>query len=213
MNGEVVTDMGRRVDPQRDVVHCDGERRRAPRQWVFLAMNKPAGYVTTRSDELGRRTVEDLLGRFRGKVRAIGRLDRGSEGLLLFTNHGEVANRLLHPRYQQPRTYLVWVQPAPSQDAMDRIRAGVPIGPREWSGPAEVKVLALKGDVLRARITLREGKNREIRRIFRAVGARVSVLRRIDYAGIPLGDLAAGAIRPLGPEEIAHLAEVTGIRL
>ena len=213
VNGEIVTEPGRRVDSVRDVVRCDGERRRAPRQWLFLAMHKPAGYVTTRSDELGRKTVEDLLGRYRGRVRPIGRLDRGSEGLLLFTNHGEVANRLLHPRYQQPRTYLVWLQPPPTVGDMDRVREGVPIGIGEWSGPAEVKVLGTKGDALRVRITIREGKNREVRRIFRAVGSRVNALRRIDYAGVSLAGLPPGTVRPLEPHEVAHLLEVTGVVL
>ena len=213
VNGEVVTEPGRRVDPHKDIVRCDGERRRLPKQWVFLALHKPAGYVTTRADEHGRKTVEELLGRYRGRVRPIGRLDRGSEGLLLFTNHGEVANRLLHPRYQQPRTYLVWVEPPPTVSDMDRIRQGVPIGMGEWSGPADVKVLGPKGGALRVRITLREGKNREVRRIFRTVGSRVNALRRIDYAGIGLGGLPPGAMRELEPHEIAHLAQVTGVEL
>ncbi len=211
VNGEIVTRPGMRVDPHKDQVRSDGERRRLPRNWIFLAMNKPSGVVTTRSDELGRSTVDELLGRYRGRVIPIGRLDKGTEGLLLFTNHGEIAHRLLHPRYRQPRTYLVWVQPAPSPADMERIREGVPIGMGEWSGPAELKALGRKGETARLRIILREGKNREVRRIFRSVGSRVTALRRVDYAGIGLGGLAVGAVRSLDPDEIERLTEATGV--
>ena len=208
-----MTQLGVTVDPTTDIVKCDGERRRVPSRHVYLLLNKPSGVITTRSDEEGRSTVEDYLGRHRGRVVPIGRLDRATEGLLLFTNYGDLVNRLLHPRYQQPRTYLAWVQPSPSAEDLRAIGEGVLIGMGEVSGPSETRVMGRRGGTTRVRITLREGRNREVRRIFRARGLRVTALRRTDYAGITLGDLPIGSIRSLTPREIALLAEATGLEL
>ncbi len=213
VNGETVTHPGLRILPERDHVSLDGERVRLPRRWVYLAMNKPAGVVTSREDEKGRSTVDDLLGRHAGRVAAVGRLDRATEGLLLFSNHGELVHRLLHPRFRQPRTYLAWVVPAPGPVALASIEQGIDIGRGERSGQAEVRLLSRKGAGARVRITLREGKNREVRRIFRSVGSKVLNLRRTAYAGIELMDLPVGAVRALLPEEIRLLAERTGLAL
>jgi len=213
INGEVSTGLGHLVDPARDLVRVDGERIRLPRRWLYYLLHKPAGFVTTRSDELGRRTVDDLIGPLRGRVVAVGRLDRASEGLLLLTNNGELVQRLLHPKYRQPRTYLVWVTPAPTRHVLEEIERGVPIGRGERSGPAEAQLLGRRGPMGRVRITLREGKNREVRRIFRRFDMKVNALRRIAYAGIELGDLPAGAIRPLRGDEVSRLAAATGLVL
>lgn len=213
VNGQVATHPGLRIRAEHDHVFLDGERVRLPRRWVYLAMNKPSGIVTTRSDEQGRSTVDDLLGRHAGRVAPIGRLDRSTEGLLLFTNHGELAHRLLHPRFRQPRTYLAWVVPTPSPLALKDVERGIAIGRGEHSGPAEVRLLSRRGAAARVRITLREGKNREVRRIFRALGSKVLNLRRIAYAGIELADLPVGSIRALTPAEVRYLAERTALVL
>jgi 23S rRNA pseudouridine2605 synthase len=213
VDGEVVRTPATRVQPASSQVRCDGERLRLPRRWIYAALNKPSGYITTRSDERGRRTVEDLLGRLRGRVVPVGRLDRSSEGLLLFTNNGDLAQRLLHPRFRQPRTYLVWVAPVPANQVLRAIEGGVDIGGGERSGPARVRLLGAKGGTARVRIQLREGRNREIRRIFSAFGIRVTALRRISYAGVHLGDLPSGAVRALSPAEISLLGRRTGLDL
>ena len=213
VNGEVVDTPGRKVHPHEDIVRLDGERVVLPKKWVYLALHKPAGYVTTRSDERGRRTVEEFLGRYRGRVVAVGRLDRATEGLLLFTNNGELTHRLLHPSFEQPRTYLVWVDPAPTIPQVRQIEEGVPIGNHEVSGPAQVRVLTRKKDMARVRIVLREGKYREVRRIFRSLGIRVTALRRTAYAGIQLGPLPPGTLRPLTRLEIEELEQRTGLQL
>ena len=184
-----------------------------PRRWIYLAMNKPSGYVTTHADPQHRQTVDELLGSWRGKVFAIGRLDRDTEGLLLFTNNGDLANRLLHPRYQRERTYLAWVRPHPTLEMVRRIEAGIVIGPGEKSGPSRVRVLGRKGDTARVRITLREGKYREVRRIFAAVKIKVLALRRISFAGLDLGGMPAGSVRALAPDELDALARLTGCNL
>lgn len=215
VNGEIVDALpGPEIDLKRDDVRCDGERLRLPTRWLYYALHKPAGYVTTRSDERGRKTVEDLLGRLRGRLVPVGRLDRATEGLLLLTNNGELANRLLHPRYRQERTYVAWVRPAPGFPVLKAIEAGgVSLGGGETSGPAKARILGRRSDTTRVRLTLREGKYREVRRLFRAFDIKVLVLRRVSFAGIYLGDLPAGALRPLEPEEVADLARRTRLEL
>ncbi len=214
INGVACVLPGPQVDPAVDIVRCDGEVVRLPEKWLYYAMNKPSGYVTTHSDERGRKSVDDLLGRLRGRLRSVGRLDRPTEGLLLLTNNGDLANRLLHPRYRQERTYLAWVRPRPTREVVTRIEAGgVDLGSNEKSGPARMRVYGRRGDTTRVRLTLFEGKNREVRRLFSAFDIRVLVLRRINFAGIGLDDLPSGAIRPLRPDEVSLLASRTGLKL
>lgn len=212
VNGETVETLGVQVDPDRDRVVCDGQRLRIPRTYLYLAMNKPSGVVVSAGDERGRQTVYDLLSpRWRAKVRAVGRLDRASEGLLIFTNDGELAHGLMHPSHGVQRAYLAWVTPPPGREAVEQLRRGVPLGGGETSGPADVRVSGTRGGTARVRLTLREGKNREVRRMFRAVGARVLALRRVRIDGVYLGDLRAGSIRPLGQAEIASLQRAAGL--
>ncbi len=212
VNRETVRSLAFRCDPERDVVRCDGQRVRLPRTFFYTKMNKPAGVVVTANDERGRATVYDLLPeRLRGKVRAVGRLDQGSEGLLLLTNDGILANALLHPRHGVPRTYFAWVSPPPDLAAIRALRDGVGIGSRERSGPAEVRLMHSRGGTAQLRLTLREGKNREVRRMFRAVGCRVLALRRIRFDGVTIDDLRPGQVRPLTPDEIASLREASGV--
>lgn len=212
VNGETITFPGAEIDDAAEV-RLDGERIRLPRRWLYYKLHKPAGYITTLSDEKGRATIEEFFGRLRGRIFPIGRLDRASEGLILLTNNGDLAHRLLHPRYQQERTYLAWVRPAPTLEACRLIECGVQIGPEEYSGPARIRVLSKRSDPARVRITLREGKYREVRRIFSSVGSRVLVLRRVSYAGILLEDLEPGSMRPLTRDEVALLAHRTGLSL
>lgn len=214
VNGQVAAFPGPEVDPRRDDVRLDGERVRPPARRVYYAFHKPAGIISTLRDERGRPCLDAYLGRMRGRVVPVGRLDRATEGLLLLTNNGELVERLLHPRYRQERTYLVWVRPSPPLSALRQIEAGgVPLGEGERSGPARVRVLGRRSEVTRLRLTLWEGKYREVRRLMRAFELRVLVLRRVSFAGILLGALPAGALRPLEPEEIAGLARRTGLLL
>jgi 23S rRNA pseudouridine2605 synthase len=206
VNGETATSPGLDVNPEQDRITCDGERLRPPRVFLYAALHKPSGLIVSASDERGRPTVYDLLpDRLRGKVRAVGRLDQASEGLLLFTNDGELANALLHPRYGVERTYVAWVTPPPSPDSLAMLRSGVPIGRGERSGNSKVRVLGTRGSTSRVRLTLREGKNREVRRMFRAVGCRVLALRRMQYGTVVLGGLRPGQWRNLLPSEVAAL--------
>ncbi len=212
VNGVTVDTLAFEVDPDRDRVTCDGERLRPPRVLLYAMMHKPSGVIVSADDERGRLTVYDLLPeRLRGKVKAVGRLDQGSEGLLIFTNDGLLAHALLHPRRGVPRTYLAWVSPPPSGESLARLRSGVPLGRGERSGAADVRVLGARGGTARIRLILREGKNREIRRMFRAVGSRVLALRRVGFGDLYLEDLPAGKVRPLNPGEVAGLRETSGL--
>ncbi|MBD3161987.1 MAG: pseudouridine synthase [Candidatus Eisenbacteria bacterium] len=211
INGRPADTPAIQVDPASDVVRFDGERVRIPRSFVYLLMNKPSGVVVSASDERGRTTVYDLLpDRYRGKVRAVGRLDRASEGLLLFTNDGELAHALLHPSRGVERTYLAWVDPPPRARALRSLEEGISIGRGERSGPARVRMVGRRGTTGRVRVVLREGKNREVRRMFRAVGCRVLALRRVGFDGLVLQRLSAGTHRRLRQEEIASLRKAAG---
>ncbi len=211
INGVTAASPAQPVDPDTDRVTCDGERLKPPRALLYSMMNKPSGVVVSADDERGRKTVYDLLpGRLRGKLQAVGRLDRGSEGLLLFTNDGSLANALLHPSRGVERTYVAWVTPVPTLEDVKLLRAGVPLGRGERSGPAAVRVLGGRGSTARVRITLKEGKNREVRRMFRHVGCRVLALRRVTFGGLPLGDLRSGQTRALTATEVAILRRAAG---
>ncbi|HKK28596.1 MAG TPA: pseudouridine synthase [Gemmatimonadota bacterium] len=205
VDGRVVTEMGSRVDPERSVVTVDGERvETSPLRWV--ALHKQPGYLCTRSDPSGRPTVYDLLPADMGELFHVGRLDYMSEGLLLLTNQGDLAHRLLHPSSGVEKRYEVGlVDPAPPGLAR-RLLEGVELG----DGPASADAASLlpggegeEGPVVL--VTLHEGRNREIRRMMDAVGARIRYLRRKAFGPIELGDLPPGAWRELAPDEVAAL--------
>jgi len=213
VNDETAGSLAVEVNPEEDRVLCDGERVRLPRARLYAVLNKPRGVVVSSSDERGRATVYDILpARVRAKLRAVGRLDRASEGLLLLTNDGVLANALIHPRSGVPRTYLAWVTPPPDDGGLRRLRGGVALGGGERSRPATVGLLGVRGEIARLRLTLCEGKNREVRRMFRAIGSRVVALRRVRLDGVELGDLRPGQFRPLSPTEVRELRRAAGLK-
>lgn len=200
VNGAIVTEMGTTVDPDADRVSVDGRLvRLAPVVWI--ALNKPAGYVTTRDDPQGRPTVYDLLPAGYRHLAHVGRLDTGTEGLLLLTNDGDGAHRLLHPGFGVERTYEVEVDGPLGEDVRGRLLGGVML----VDGPARaVAVRTLtpgREGAGRLRLTLKEGRNREVRRMMEAVGHPARRLRRIAYGPVRLGRLQTGRWRPLSEEE------------
>lgn len=213
VNGETVTDPGHAILPGSDRVDLDGARVRAPARWYYFAFHKPRGLLVTVRDEHGREDIRGYLRKLPAHVFAVGRLDKESEGLLLLTNHGELAERLLHPRYRVERVYRVKVAPGPRPGQIARLSAGVPIGRGEQSGEARVRLKRGGQRMGQLTVAIREGKKREVRRMCRAVGLRVLRLRRIMFAGIRLGELPPGAHRALTAEEIAQLRELTGLAL
>jgi len=201
VNGETVTEMGTKADAAHDDIRVDGRRIKSIERLRYILLYKPAGYVTTRSDPQRRRTVIDLLHGVREYVYPVGRLDYDTQGLLLLTNDGDLAARLTHPRHQVDRTYEAYVAGMPDDEAIDRLRDGIPLDGRRTL-PAGV-LLVNKGRrdhkaVLI--ITIREGRNRQVRRMLEAVGHPAESLRRIRFG--PLG------VRGLKPGEWRELSEV-----
>ncbi|MCL4079046.1 rRNA pseudouridine synthase [Coriobacteriia bacterium Es71-Z0120] len=204
VNGEVVTAMGVKVVPEVDVVEVDGVVVAPPQTHLYLMLNKPAGYVTTLKDPLGRPIVADLLPDLGRRVFPVGRLDAETTGLLLLTDDGEFAQMLMHPRFHVPKTYLARVEGHPSERSLQKLRDGVVLadGPTR---PADVTLLELREGSAIVRITIREGRKRQVRRMFRHVGHPVIDLHRERIGPVALGDLPAGATRALEPHEVAAL--------
>ena len=215
VNSEVVTEQGRRVDPERDVIRVDGSRIPPPRRHLYLVLNKPRGVVVTMDDPEGRRTVADLLAegatRFLRKERLfhVGRLDTDSEGLLILTNDGDFANKLAHPSYQVPKTYIVEVSGPVGPETLRRLRRGITLddGPVQ---PTSVKIVSGAGEKTLLKITLQEGRNRIVRRTMEAVGHPVRRLSRIGIGPVRLGNLKVGEYRELTREELGGLLDLTG---
>ena len=200
-------EIGQSVNPDRDVIAVDGKRVYFARkkQYRYIMMNKPRGYVTTLSDELGRRCVTDLLTGVEERVYPIGRLDRNSEGLLLFTNDGELANRIMHPASHINKVYRVTVRPDITDEQAAELSAGVKIGENTTTLPATVIVLEKQPGRVVLQITISEGKNRQIRRMCEAVGLEVVRLKRIAVGPIKLGMLQPGRWRDLKSSELIAL--------
>jgi 23S rRNA pseudouridine2605 synthase len=209
VNGRTVLELGTKADPAHDDIRVDG-RRIKPERPRYILLNKPRGYVTTRKDEKRRKTVLDLLAGVREYVYPVGRLDYDTEGLLLLTNDGELAAQLTHPRHGVERTYEAHVAGMPDERAIEKLRKGIPLDGRRTL-PADVRLLNRERDadgvVL---ITIREGRNRQVRRMCEAVGHPVGRLKRIKFG--PIGDrrLPVGAWRDLSAEEVGKLKSVAG---
>ncbi|RJQ54375.1 MAG: rRNA pseudouridine synthase [Actinobacteria bacterium] len=211
VNGERVTQLGMKVDPERDVIEVNKKPLNVTGRKTYLALNKPVGFITTLSDPFGRPTIKDLIdfssdpGLF-----PVGRLDQDSEGLLLITNDGELTYRLTHPRYGVLKVYEVEVGGRTRPDELLRLREGVMLedGP---TAPAEVTVLKERGDSTLLSIGIREGKKREIRRMCQKIGHPVIRLKRTAFGPVKLGRLAEGSARPLSEEEVAALRMAVGL--
>jgi 23S rRNA pseudouridine2605 synthase len=220
VNGQLVTQLGAKADPESDHIKVDGNLLRGPERHVYLALNKPRGFVTTVTDPEGRPTVMDLIKGLRARVYPVGRLDYASEGLLLLTNDGELAQKLMHASSHVPKTYLVKVSGKPTEEAITKLRSGVRIGGGS----------ALKGRMMKAvktapakvrlvrdapnpwyEITLIEGRNRQVRRMFEEIGHRVEKIRRVRYGPLEL-DVAPGEFRHLRPAEVARLKAMASRR-
>lgn len=205
MNGEVVTGLGAKVDPATDTVCVDGREVRPAQGPVYYALNKPAGVVTTMKDPQGRPTVATLVpadehpGLF-----PVGRLDFDTTGLLLFTTDGELSHRLLHPRWKVPKTYLAVVDGEIGTDALDTVREGVTLDDGV-TAPARARVLERREASTLVEVSITEGRKRQIRRMFSAVGSPVVELHRVRFGPIDLGNLAPGAVRELSDEEVGAL--------
>jgi pseudouridine synthase len=202
--------VGDRADPARDSIRIDGKPIPAPVRSAYLLLNKPAGYITSRSDDIGRPTVLDLVPRrLRNGLRPVGRLDYNTEGLLLLTTDGEFAHRVSHPRYGCLKTYEVKVKGRPSEDGLARLRAGMVIDGRRVTG-ANVRPLTVKGHRSAKKsswwtVRLGEGRTRQVREMFFRIGNPVQRLRRVGIGPVTDPSLPKGAFRELTDQEIRSL--------
>ncbi|MBQ8348706.1 MAG: rRNA pseudouridine synthase [Ruminococcus sp.] len=195
----------------KDLITIDGERIMIPKKknFIYIMMNKPRGYVTTVSDELDRRCVMDLLEDVEERVYPVGRLDRNSEGLLLFTNDGEFANSIMHPSRHISKTYRVTVRPDINDDQLVALSEGVVIDGKKTL-PASVVVKDKEAGRVVILITIKEGRNRQIRKMCEAVGLEVARLRRISIGPLKLGMLKPGSYRELTADELRALRNAIG---
>lgn len=206
VDGEFVTELGTSVDPAKQEIMVDGQRIRARRKQYFI-LNKPVGVVSTNFDQAGRTRVIDLVPQDE-RLFTIGRLDRQSEGLIIITNDGELANQLAHPRYGVPKTYHVEVAGSVSVEEIKMIQSGVYIA--EGFVKAEsCRLKQKRGKSSILEIVLREGKNREIRRLLAKVGHKVLRLKRISIGPLKLGEVPAGSFRELRPSEVKALRDAS----
>jgi 23S rRNA pseudouridine2605 synthase len=207
VNGKIVTELGTKADPSVDSITVDGKPLQSPQRFVYFLLNKPKGYVTTVSDPEGRSTVMQLLGNIRERVYPVGRLDYASEGLLLLTNDGTLAQQLTKAASHVPKTYHVKISGQPSEQAIQRLRNGVTISlddhRRVKTSPARIRLLENAANPW-YEVTLIEGRNRQIRRMFQAVGFLVEKIKRVELGPLTL-DVPPGKFRSLTEREVSQL--------
>jgi len=211
VNGKVVTELGTKADPHVDTIAVDGTDLSFDEPHHYLALNKPAGYVTTRSDTHDRRTVLELIPQaLRRFVVPVGRLDLDSEGLLLLTNDGELTHALTHPSFGVRKAYIATVVGHVGREALHKLATGVDLedGPAR-AAEVDVEKAGAKDSILK--IVLTEGRKREVKRMCEAVGHRVRHLKRIAFGPVELGSLATGQSRRLTKREVKQLYDVTGL--
>ena len=200
VNGKVVTELGSKADLERDHIKVNGKLLREPKNVVYLALNKPRGYVTTAHDPEGRQTVLDLIHGVKGRVYPVGRLDYASEGLLLLTNDGDFANRLTATSSHVPKIYHVKVNGALTAEQEEQFRSGVPVEGRR-TAPAGLKLIRRAVNPW-YEVRLIEGRHHQIRHMFQHFGRLVEKLRRVKIGFLELGDLEAGKFRHLTAAEV-----------
>ena len=219
VNGQVVEDAGRSVLVDQDRVQVGGRDVTPPRSFQYLLLNKPAGCLVTRADTHGRATVFDQVRGLRSGTVAVGRLDQDTTGLLLLTDDGDLAHRLMHPRYGIDKIYVATVRGKPSASQLERLRRGVRLEDGV-TAPARVRLLRQRrnsgrdGDrtpEAQVEIGIREGRKRQVRRMVEAIGHSALALRRVEFAGLALAGLETGEPRRLRPDEVKRLRALVGL--
>ena len=206
VNGAAVRALGAKIDDARDTVAVDGVSIAPPRAFTYLMLNKPTGYVTTAADQFGRPAVVDLVKAESARLFPVGRLDYDTSGLLLMTDDGDLTYALTHPRHEIPKTYVARVVGNPKPAALETFRDGIVLDGR-MTAPAGITVTKRQNGQSELRITITEGRNRQIRRMLSAIGHEVVTLKRVAIGGLTLGGLAEGAYRRLTNAEVAGLRE------
>jgi len=204
LNGSLVTEFGSQANPRIDLIEVDGRQIKVPEEKTFILLNKPRGFVTTKADPFGRKTVMDLLGDQYSFLNPIGRLDYDSEGLLVFTNNGEMANQLMHPSYGVGKIYHAWVRGSVDDEKLKALTTRIDLeeAPAKF---ADAEVIEQDGNHTCLEITVKEGRNRFIRRMMGKVGNPVTRLKRIRVGPLKLGLLPLGKYKVLSKNEVENL--------
>lgn len=211
IDGQVVDALGTTIDDRKVRVEVDGRRIEAFQTFSYLMLNKPSGYLVTTKDPFHRSTIMELLPPLKSRIFPVGRLDYDSEGLLLLTNDGDLAYRLMHPRFQVEKEYLVRVRPTPELSALARLEKGIFLDGRKTAAD-RIRLIskAGKGEAILS-VKIHEGRKREVRRMFELVGYRVLSLKRLRMGSLNLGKLKKGQWRHLTPQEIERLKKDVGL--
>lgn len=209
VNGHVAS-IGDKINPKKDTVTVSGKKIVKQKENTYIMLHKPRGFITTMSDEMDRKCVAELIKDVKCRVFPVGRLDRDSEGMLLFTNDGEFANALTHPTKHVPKTYRVTVRPSISEEQLTALTEGVIIDDRK-TAPAEIHVVTKEENRVVLEIILYEGRNRQIRKMCEEVGLEVARLKRTAIGSIKLGMLKQGSWRHLTDDEVRKLMIAAGM--
>jgi 23S rRNA pseudouridine2605 synthase len=208
VNGETAS-IGDKVNPKHDKVTVSGKKAVSVKKSVYIMLNKPRGFITTMSDEHDRKCVAELVKGLNTRVYPVGRLDRESEGLLIMTNDGEFANALTHPSKHVSKTYRVTIRPEITKEQATAFRNGIEIDGR-MTAPADLRILEAQENRTVVEVTIYEGRNRQIRKMFEALGIEVARLKRTKVGNLKLGMLKQGDYRDLTPDEVNSLYELAG---
>ncbi|HOP79587.1 MAG TPA: pseudouridine synthase [Armatimonadota bacterium] len=208
VNGKVVDRLGMKVDPQKSEIRVDGKLVTLPDRNYYILLNKPAGYTSTKFDPFAKKTVLELVADVSANLHTVGRLDVDTEGLIILTNDGDLTYQLTHPSHEIGKTYVATVRGKVDEDDLDRLRTGIQLEDGV-TAPAKAKLLNVSPDGRRSTVelTIHEGKKRQVRRMFNAIGHRVEHLIRTKIGSISIGNLKAGEWRYLTDDEVKRLKE------
>lgn len=205
VNGKVITELSTMVNEKKDVVEFDGKKLQTPKDYVYYKFHKPKGYICSANDEKGRKTIYELIN-VPERVFSVGRLDYNSEGLLLLTNDGDFANKITHPSNHVNKEYIVTIEGEILESELAVLRAGVVENGKRMPS-AKVKFIEYKDKITRLSVIIDEGQNRQIRRMFEAIGKTIVLLKRVSIGGLKLGGLVRGGYKKLTEKELDALAE------
>jgi len=208
INGDICTDLGKQINPEEDIVLYKNKRVKPDNEKIFILLNKPPNYIVTKKDEFDRKTIYKLLPEFALKLDPVGRLDYASEGLLLLTNDGDLAYKITHPKYMMQKTYFVHVNAMLTHDEVQKLRDGIIIDGK-ITLPAQVFMKKVGDKYCELKMTISEGRNRQIRRMIEALGHEVTKLKRVQIGDITLDNIPTGMWRYLTPAEILYLVKKT----
>lgn len=206
VNGTKITELGFKVDSDKDYVEIDGKPIKIEERKIYIALNKPKGYITASSDNRGRKTVIDIFD-FKERLFPVGRLDYETSGLLIITNDGEIFNKIMHPKQNINKTYMALVEGIPDETEMSALKKGVDIG-GYVTAPSQASIVKVEGKNSILKIIIHEGKKRQVRRMCRAIHHHVLELKRVSIGNITLGDLEVGQWRYLSKEEVSYLMNI-----